>query len=707
MADDPDSDRQRRPHHPVVTTTKPVGILHRLQTTAGVVSVASIEAAFAISLAALIVSDVSPDGLPRLMGSLLVGSALVAVIAGLCSSLPGTIATAQDTPVVLLAAVVAPLIATVDPANQAATVLVFVGLSGVFTGVVALALGAARLGYLVRFLPTPVLDGFRLGTGWLLVVGGLAVAADGRLALDRLHGVVLWSVVLAGAVALVLAITDYLPRASAYLGVGIVVVGAGFVAVGAETTSLDEIVEAGWLLSTSDANPTWRPMLVDITDADWGAVVGQTPALLAVAFISITGLLLNTGSIEAELDVDADIDRELRATGSANLLGGLAGSSPSYVMFSGTMLAQRLQLRTRTTSALVGVGIFLCFVIGAAVVGYTPRFLAGGLLAGLGVQLIVGWVAAVRREARGDAGLALLVAVVIGAIGVLEGVAAGIVLAAVVFVRRYGQINPVRRISTGTATFSRVDRHPALRTELAALAPTVTIIELEGYLFFGSAARVAKTVRRQITDETTHVLLDFVAVTGLDGSARRRLQQLADRLERADVTVWYTGEQSRSIAPDETYRDDLDHGVEAIEQSLLGATAIDQSHDEPLATLLIDAPSRSLAPGEQLFAPGDPSDGFALVVSGRISIWLERDDRPPVRIRQIGPGALIGELGFVTGDPRSARAAAEEQTDLRVVDRAFVEGQGDDFERVLNRLLLRHVSARLTATNDLVRSLSR
>jgi sulfate permease, SulP family len=46
------------------------------------------------------------------------------------------------------------------------------------TALTFLVLGTFRLGNLARFIPYPVIGGFLAGTGWLLMKGGLAVAAS-------------------------------------------------------------------------------------------------------------------------------------------------------------------------------------------------------------------------------------------------------------------------------------------------------------------------------------------------------------------------------------------------------------------------------------------------------------------------------------------------------------------------------------------------
>ena len=660
----------------------------------------------AVSLAALIVRDVGAEGLPRLMGALLVGSAMTAVLVGLRSSVPGTVSTVQDTPVVVIAAVAAPLVADVAPSEQVATLLVFVALSGLITGAVIWAIGAAGFGDVVRFLPASVLDGFRLGTGWLLMVGGLEVAAGSSLTTDVLEGVPGWAVALAVVVAVLLTVADRLGFAPSTLGLIILGLGAAFVLTAGAASSFDEVADKGWVLGPLDSDPRWRPLTTELGEADWAAILSQTPALFAVAFISITGLLLNVSAIEAEVERDAAIDRDLRATGVANLLGGAAGSSPAYIMFSGTMLAQRLGLRGRRASALIGVVILTVFVAGSSIAGFVPRFLAGGLLAGLGLQLAVGWLGRYWRAARGELVLSLLVAVVIGAVGVLEGVALGVLLAAIVFVRRYSLIDPVRRVTIGTTDLSRVDRASKAADHLSDCRDQVVVVELEGYLFFGSAARIGRAVRARVSDAARHLILDLDAVSGIDGSAKTRLLQLKQRLESAGVTVWLCGAGAADLVADAP--DDLDRTIAAVEDVLLGDRfASGQPLVDPLLDLLGDAPVREYQPGEDVFVPGDPSDGFVLLESGRLSVWLERSEANAVRVRQVGPGALLGELGYVTGEARSARATADDRSCVRVVDRAFIDAAGPVFASELNRLLLERVAARLTATNDLVRNLSR
>jgi len=112
----------------------------------------------------------------------LIGNALLVTTVTLLSSYGGSMAVTQDTPGVILAAAVATVGATL--AGSAATeqlfpttIVLLIGCT-LMMGLICLLLGLFKLGALVRYLPFPVMGGFLAGTGWLLAVGGISVAAN-------------------------------------------------------------------------------------------------------------------------------------------------------------------------------------------------------------------------------------------------------------------------------------------------------------------------------------------------------------------------------------------------------------------------------------------------------------------------------------------------------------------------------------------------
>jgi len=146
---------------------------------AGVV-IGIVEVVLAISFAALVFGGYLEQSLPAGIGIYLVAASLTLSILALRVGVRGVIGSVQDAAAAVFAIVA-----------DSAAVETFVGVDQAFLTVVAttvvvtlltaltfLLLGTFRLGNLARFIPYPVVGGFLAGTGWLLMKGGLRVAAS-------------------------------------------------------------------------------------------------------------------------------------------------------------------------------------------------------------------------------------------------------------------------------------------------------------------------------------------------------------------------------------------------------------------------------------------------------------------------------------------------------------------------------------------------
>ncbi|AMJ61735.1 cyclic nucleotide-binding domain-containing protein [Bosea sp. PAMC 26642] len=78
------------------------------------------------------------------------------------------------------------------------------------------------------------------------------------------------------------------------------------------------------------------------------------------------------------------------------------------------------------------------------------------------------------------------------------------------------------------------------------------------------------------------------------------------------------------------------------------------------------------APGEVLFRQGDESDAAYVVIAGSADVLIETSDGP-VRISTVEASAILGEMGIVTGDLRSATiVAATAVTTLKLRKEIFL-----------------------------------
>ncbi len=70
-----------------------------------------------------------------------------------------------------------------------------------------------------------------------------------------------------------------------------------------------------------------------------------------------------------------------------------------------------------------------------------------------------------------------------------------------------------------------------------------------------------------------------------------------------------------------------------------------------------------LAPGEKLFAKGDPATTMYVVRSGALQV---HDGN--VIYETVGPGGILGEMAIVDGAPRSAGVRAEHASEVIAID---------------------------------------
>jgi predicted acylesterase/phospholipase RssA len=92
--------------------------------------------------------------------------------------------------------------------------------------------------------------------------------------------------------------------------------------------------------------------------------------------------------------------------------------------------------------------------------------------------------------------------------------------------------------------------------------------------------------------------------------------------------------------------------------------------------------------GDTLMREGDPSDDFYVVLTGRLAVAQATRDNGEHVIGEIAQGATIGEMGAITGTPRSARVFAVRDSHLLRIPRVKFDGIAARFPEVLRGVIL-------------------
>ena len=78
--------------------------------------------------------------------------------------------------------------------------------------------------------------------------------------------------------------------------------------------------------------------------------------------------------------------------------------------------------------------------------------------------------------------------------------------------------------------------------------------------------------------------------------------------------------------------------------------------------------------GQAIVSEGEPADRFYIIQSGSFSVTTRDVDGEERQIRTLGPDGVFGELGLLTGAPRSATVTAASDGTLLALDGpAFLE----------------------------------
>jgi CRP-like cAMP-binding protein len=106
--------------------------------------------------------------------------------------------------------------------------------------------------------------------------------------------------------------------------------------------------------------------------------------------------------------------------------------------------------------------------------------------------------------------------------------------------------------------------------------------------------------------------------------------------------------------------------------------------------------------GETLFQQGEPSTAVYLLISGEVQIRVEGSDQSPRNLVTLGPGAIIGEIGPLTSEPRGATCIACTDTHLAQLPYSALNARLERGDRWATRFLMataKVLAQRLAALN--------
>lgn len=403
-------------------------------------------------------------------------------------------------------------------------------------GLLQIVLGIVGVGKYVRYFPYPVVSGFMSGVGIIIIalqIWPFLGSASPKSTLevftriDEPLAAVNWSAVAIGLLTvatyyLVPRVTKAVPAVLVALLVGTltaVALGLDVPNVGAIPSGIPSL-ELGRILS---APPEHYALALEF---------GVTLALLG----SIDSLL--TSVIADNLTRTAhDSRRELIGQGIGNSVAALFGGIPGAGATKGTVV----NIDAGGTTRLSGVshGLFLLAVLLGlgSYAGVIPLSVLAGLLIPVGLAIIdrKGF-RHLRRIPRADAAVLLLVMAMTVFGNLIYAVAAGVVLASILFMKRLSDLVEANS-QIGDLTDPAWDGD---EEALAASAGRVVVKHMRGPLFFGSAANFREAAAGVAT-EAELLVIRMEDVAYVDQSGLYALEQTVTDLRDRETAVALTG----------------------------------------------------------------------------------------------------------------------------------------------------------------------
>lgn len=723
----------------------PQGSLWSRSLLSGVVAgilVGTTEVIAALSLGTLIFSGPLAAFLPYGVGIALVSAMILLAGISLASRIPAVIASVQDSPAVVLAAMaagIATALSAGQPETLLATVLVALAIATTVSGFTCLALGHFKLGRLVRFMPYPVIGGFLAGTGWLLVAGSFGAMSDYALtwrnvpALLEPQQLILW----APGLAIALLLFFGLRRIRHFWALPALLAGSlalFYLTLGTSGISLEAATRQGLLLGAMGQGTISHPLAAgQLLAVDWPAIVAQAGNIAIVAVLSVVNLLLYASALELVVGRDIDLNHELKAAGLAGIASGLAGGLVGYQALSLTTLANRMGARGRLPGLVAAAVCAAVLLAGSSLLAYLPKAMLGGLLFFLGLDFLVEWlVRGWKRLSRIDYAVVVLILAVIALAGLLVGVAVGLLVMVVLFVLDYSRMGAVRLALSGSQRRSNVERCAYHRQVLADdLGKRIFILELQGFIFFGTATAVLDKIQARLTDKdlpgVRYMILDFQRVTGLDSSGVLSFvkgRQAASARNCTLVLTHLTAAMQRRFSLDGITDGaggvrifpDLDRGLEWCEDQLLDSEGItfihvpitlsaqlaDSGFEKKQTIRLLNYLERvDFEQDDRLVVQGDEADKLYFIERGTVSVRLELDNGECVRLQTLGLGTAVGEPGMYLGTKCSASVVADSPGIAYCLTQqglALMEQEDPVLAASFHRLVARLLSERLVAT---------
>jgi high affinity sulfate transporter 1 len=411
----------------------------------------------------------------------------------------------------------------------------------IVSGIVCVAAGVARLGFITELLSKPIRYGYMNGIALTVLISqvpkllGFSIESDGPLrnlwAIGNqiLGGSVNWVAALIGVGTL--AVILLLKGNKRFPGILIAVVGAT-VLVGA--LGLGERAGVSVLGPLPQGLPSFA--IPWISSTDFMAVLSGG---LAVALVSFADTSVLSRTYAARTRTYVDPNQEMVGLGAANLAAGFFQGFPISSSSSRTPVAEAAGAKTQLTGVVGAVAVALLLIAAPNLLQHLPNSALAAVVIASAIGLIeVNDLVRIFRIQRWEFWLSMLCFAGVAVLGAIPGIALAVAIAVIEFLwDGWRPHSAVLGRADGVKGYHDIARYPDAR-----LIPGLVLFRWDAPLFFANAELFQERVMEAAEKSPTPVRWVVVAaepVTSVDVTAADVLAELDDSLRQAGIELCF------------------------------------------------------------------------------------------------------------------------------------------------------------------------
>ncbi|RHY30459.1 hypothetical protein DYB32_004305 [Aphanomyces invadans] len=470
-----------------------------------------------ISFAQIIFRDpVFQPYLSELVKLTMVSGAIHQLCFSVSSTLPFAVGQVQDAGLIFLSAIASSIVNSLQVAADSttrrdmlmqdvlATTLFTLCGSTALLGIALVVTGKLKWASFVQYLPMPVVGGYLSFIGFYCFEAGLSMMSG-----QVINSILDWGRLTTSLKPLLLCVPGILGGAFLFVATQrvnhyttlpasmLLLLVLFYLCLFVSGTSLEEARAYGWIaplpnatMSVLDIYKHFKPSHVHPE-----VLLDQLPTWIAMYFVVAFSSSLDVAAIEMALHKPLDHNAELQTVGWSNLVSGLSGGFTGSYIFSSTIFSMKSGVDSRLTGLLIFALEVALVASPVSIIAYVPKLFFGSLQTLIAIDLIMEWMVHARHSMfLGEYAILWCTFIIMNVWNLEAGIVLGIAGAGCNFIVSYVGTTSVRPISRQ----SLVKRDFRERTLLMQHRKRIVVLELDGYIFFGSSVHILNQVRAHI-----------------------------------------------------------------------------------------------------------------------------------------------------------------------------------------------------------------